>query len=111
MHISFRPGNSRNKSNGISSPILKSQKAGGTISGAFWISHTTSISGFSLIKFETALARVILAGLLCVLLSAQALGKSDRWPRCRGADPDIRVAACPEIIARGSRETKSDRIG
>lgn len=91
--------------------ILKSQKAGGTISGAFGISHIASILGFlSLAKFETVLARVILAGLLCVLLSAQALGKSDRWSKCRGADPEIRVAACSEIIARGSRETKRNRV-
>src|SRR5262245_52521620 len=92
-------------------PILKSQNAGGTISGAFGISHVASILGFLfLAKFEFALARVILAGLLCFLLSAQALGKNDRWPRCRGADPEIRVAACSEIIARGSRETKRNRV-
>jgi tellurite resistance protein TerC len=51
-----------------------------------------------------------LAGLLCVLLGAEAFGKSDPWRRCRAADADIRVAACSEIIARGSRETKRNRI-
>lgn len=51
----------------------------------------------------------ILAGLVCVLLGTQALAKSDRWLRCRGGEPDVRVSACSEIIARGSRETKRHR--
>src|SRR5215475_139957 len=72
------------------------------MSRAFWVSSSSPNS--------RPPSRAILAGLLCVLLSAQALGKSDRWPRCRGADPEIRVAACSEIIARGSRETKRNRV-
>jgi tetratricopeptide (TPR) repeat protein len=64
----------------------------------------------SFAKFENSLARVMLAGLFCVLLSIEALGKSDRLPRCHGADPDVRIAACSEIIARGNRETKRNQI-
>ena len=57
-----------------------------------------------------SLARLMLAGLFCVSLSATALGHGDRWPRCRGADPDARIAGCTEIIARESRETKRNQI-
>jgi monovalent cation:H+ antiporter-2, CPA2 family len=57
-----------------------------------------------------SLARLMLAGLFCVSLSATALGHGDRWPRCRGADPDARIAGCTEIIARKSRETKRNQI-
>jgi Na+/H+ antiporter NhaD/arsenite permease-like protein/Tfp pilus assembly protein PilF len=62
-------------------------------------------------KFEMAsLARMMLVALFCASLGAAALGKSDRWPSCRGADPDVRIVGCTEIIARGSRETKRNRI-
>ena len=57
-----------------------------------------------------SLARLMLAGLFCVSLSATALGHGDRWPRCRGADPDARIAGCTEIIAQESRETKRNQI-
>jgi tetratricopeptide (TPR) repeat protein len=62
-------------------------------------------------KFEMAsLARLMLAALFCASLSAAAFGKSDPWPRCRGADPDVRIAGCTEVIARGSRETRRNQI-
>lgn len=57
-----------------------------------------------------SLARLMLAGLFCVSLGAAALGQGNRWPRCRGADPDARIAGCTEIIARESRETKRNQI-
>ena len=57
-----------------------------------------------------SLARLMLAGLFCVSLSATALGHGDRWPRCRGADPDARIAGCTEIIAQESWETKRNQI-
>jgi monovalent cation:H+ antiporter-2, CPA2 family len=73
------------------------------------------VAGLSILlafaKFEMSfLACLVLAGLLCASLSATALGESDRWPRCRGADPDAMIVGCTEIIARGSRETKRNQI-
>jgi Na+/H+ antiporter NhaD/arsenite permease-like protein/Tfp pilus assembly protein PilF len=65
----------------------------------------------SFAKFERFLiARLMLAGLFCVSLGAATLGKSDRWPSCRGGDPQVRIAACTEILARGSEETKRNQI-
>ena len=57
-----------------------------------------------------ALSRLALAGLFCISLNAAAFAKSDHWARCRGADPDARIAGCTEIIARGSKETKRNQI-
>jgi F-type H+-transporting ATPase subunit a len=55
-------------------------------------------------------AHVALAGLLCVSFSAAALSEAEQWPRCRGADPDARMAGCTEIIARGNREAKRKQV-
>ncbi|HZM08438.1 MAG TPA: tetratricopeptide repeat protein [Methylocella sp.] len=57
-----------------------------------------------------SLAGLMLAGLFCVSLGAAALAKSDRWPSCRGGDSEARIAACTEILARGSKETKRNQI-
>ncbi len=57
-----------------------------------------------------ALSRLALAGLFCISLNAAAFAKSDHRARCRGADPDARIAGCTEIIARGSKETKRNQI-
>ena len=56
------------------------------------------------------LARLMLAGLFCVLLSAASLGKSDRLASCRGGDPEARIAACTDILARGKKESKRNQI-
>ena len=45
-----------------------------------------------------------------VLLSAPAFAKNDVWMGCRGADLDARIVSCSQLITRGKRETKSDRI-
>ena len=52
----------------------------------------------------------VLAAFGCVSLSQTAFAKSDRWMGCRGADLDVRIIGCTEIIARGSRETKRKQI-
>jgi Na+/H+ antiporter NhaD/arsenite permease-like protein/Tfp pilus assembly protein PilF len=66
----------------------------------------------SFAKFERfSLAGLMLAGLFCVSLGAAALAKSDRWPSCRGGVSAARIAACTEILARGSKkETKRNQI-
>jgi Na+/H+ antiporter NhaD/arsenite permease-like protein/Tfp pilus assembly protein PilF len=51
----------------------------------------------------------LFAALICVSHTSAAR-ESDRWGRCRGADPNARIAGCTEIIARGNRETKRNRI-
>ena len=56
------------------------------------------------------LARLMLAGLFCVLLSAASLGKNDRLASCRGGDPEARIAACTDILARGKKESKRNQI-
>jgi F-type H+-transporting ATPase subunit a len=66
---------------------------------------------FTFAKSERfSLARLTLAGLFCVSLSAAAFAESDRWARCRGADTEARIAGCTEVIARGGRETKRNQI-
>jgi Na+/H+ antiporter NhaD/arsenite permease-like protein/Tfp pilus assembly protein PilF len=65
----------------------------------------------SFAKFEMfSLAGLMLAGLFCVSLGAAALAKSDHWPSCRGGDSEARIAACTEILARGSKESKRNQI-
>jgi hypothetical protein len=55
------------------------------------------------------LARIALAGLFCLSVSANSFAKNDAWPRCRGADPDARIAGCSQVIATGSKESKRNR--
>jgi Tfp pilus assembly protein PilF len=54
-------------------------------------------------------AALIFAALVCVALTAAA-SKTDRRQQCHAAQPDSSIAACGEIIARGKREEKRDRI-
>ena len=56
------------------------------------------------------LARIALAGLFCLSFSANSFAKDDAWPRCRGADPETRIAGCSRVIARGGKESKRNRI-
>jgi len=56
------------------------------------------------------IARLMLVGIVCVFLSGAALSKSDRWPSCRGADPEVRIAACTEILTRGGKRTSRSQI-
>jgi Mg2+-importing ATPase len=46
----------------------------------------------------------------CVSLSTAAFAKNDVWMGCRGADLDARIVSCSQLIERGRRETKGDRI-
>lgn len=48
--------------------------------------------------------------LSCASLGATALAKSDPWTGCGGADPDVRIASCTEIITSASRKTKQNKI-
>jgi F-type H+-transporting ATPase subunit a len=48
--------------------------------------------------------------LSCASLGATALAKSDPWTGCGGADPDVRIASCTEIITAASRKTKQNKI-
>lgn len=73
----------------------------------FMATHATFLS---FAKLESFLFWAIFAALFCVLLGAQALAKSDRLAKCRAGDPDLRIAACSEFIARGSRETKRNQL-
>ena len=66
---------------------------------------------FYFVRFEMFfIAPLILAGLSCVSPGAAALGKSDRWPTCREAAPEARLAACTEILASKDKMTRRDRI-
>lgn len=66
---------------------------------------------FSLVKSaKSPFVRLALAASLCVATGATTLGASDPWTRCRGADPDARIAGCAQIIARGNREAKRNQI-
>ena len=66
---------------------------------------------FSFARFERSfIARLLLAGLFCVALSAEALAKKDPWPVCRDGAPEARIAACTEILARGSKQTKRNQL-
>ena len=56
------------------------------------------------------LARIALAGLFCLSFSTNSFAKDDAWPRCRGADPDARIAGCSRVIARGGKESKRNRV-
>jgi tetratricopeptide (TPR) repeat protein len=50
------------------------------------------------------------AALVCVLAGAQAFAKGDGLAKCRTGDPDSRIAACSEIIGRGSHKTKRNQL-
>jgi Na+/H+ antiporter NhaD/arsenite permease-like protein/Tfp pilus assembly protein PilF len=66
---------------------------------------------FSFAKFKIFFVTcLVLAGFLCVLPGFAALAKNGRWPACRNASPVARIAACTEILARGSKETKRNQI-
>jgi F-type H+-transporting ATPase subunit a len=74
------------------------------------VGHMTHRSIFSSPKSRIFfLARIALAGLFCLSFSANSFAKDDAWPRCRGADPDARIAGCSQVIAR-SKESKRNRI-
>jgi len=65
----------------------------------------------SLVKSaKSPFARMALAVFLCIATGATALAASNHWTRCRGADPDARIAGCAEIIARENREAKRSQI-
>ena len=79
--------------------------------GAFSFRSFPLAISFSFAQFERSfIARLILAGLFCVSLSAAALAKKDRWPVCRDGVAEARIAACTEILARGSKQTKRNQI-
>ena len=59
---------------------------------------------------KSSLARFALAGFFCISLSAIAFAGSDRSARCAGAELDVRIAGCTEVIARGNKETKRNRV-
>ena len=65
---------------------------------------------FAKAKILSLLVCCALGAFGCVSLSATAFAKSDRWIRCRGADPDARIVDCTALIARGNRETKPNQI-
>ena len=66
---------------------------------------------FSFARFERSfIACLLLAGLFCVALSAEALAKKDPWPVCRDGAPEARIAACTEILARRSKQTKRNQL-
>ena len=68
---------------------------------------------FSVAKLErpfiACLLHLLLLGLFCVSLSAAVPAKKDLWPVCRSGAPKARVAACTEILARRSKESKRNR--
>jgi tetratricopeptide (TPR) repeat protein len=70
----------------------------------FMASHSSFLS-FS--KLESFL---FCAALVCVLACAQAFAKGDRLAKCRTGDPDSRIAACSEVIERGSREAMRNQL-
>jgi Ca2+-transporting ATPase len=63
-----------------------------------------------LFSVKSSLAQFALAGFFCISLSAIAFAGSDRSARCAGADLDARIAGCTEVIARGNKETKRNRV-
>jgi tetratricopeptide (TPR) repeat protein len=65
---------------------------------------------FAKAKLFSLLVCFALAAFGCVSLNATAFARSDRWMGCRGADIDSRIVGCTELIARGSRETKTNQI-
>ncbi len=66
---------------------------------------------FSFARLERSfIACLLLAGLLCVALSGEALTKKDAWPVCRDGAPEARIAACTEILARRSKQTKRNQL-
>jgi tetratricopeptide (TPR) repeat protein len=73
------------------------------------VGHMTHRSIFSSSKCRMVfLARIALAGLLS--FSTNSFAKDNAWTRCRGADPDARIAGCSQVIARESKESKRNRI-
>lgn len=54
--------------------------------------------------------RLALAGFFLVLLAATASAQSDRWGRCRSAEPDARIAGCTEVIDRLKRLSRRDQF-
>lgn len=54
--------------------------------------------------------RLALAGFFLVLLAATASAQSDRWGRCRSAEPDARIAGCTEVIDRLKRQSRRDQF-
>jgi tetratricopeptide (TPR) repeat protein len=61
----------------------------------------------ALAAFAVFLLAVLAVSATAAPASADA---TDRWQRCRAAEPDVSITACSEIIARGKREKKSRRI-
>jgi Cu2+-exporting ATPase len=70
--------------------------------------HLSFFSSFTKSKMFS-LARIAL-GIFCLSFSAAAYAKSDPWVGCRGADSDARIVGCTEIIARGGKESKRNRV-
>lgn len=54
--------------------------------------------------------RLALAGFPLVLLAVTASAQSDRWGRCRSAEPDARIAGCTEVIDRLKRQSRRDQF-
>jgi Na+/H+ antiporter NhaD/arsenite permease-like protein/Tfp pilus assembly protein PilF len=73
-------------------------------------SGMASLSKFFCRMATLSLWPLLLTGLFCFPLHGAANAKTDRWATCRGGEPDLRIASCTDILARGSRETKSHRI-
>src|SRR5215475_14586267 len=65
---------------------------------SFTKSMASAFAFFSVVTFVLA------------LVGAAAVAKNDPLAGCRNADRDVRIAGCTEIIARGRRETKRNRI-
>jgi F-type H+-transporting ATPase subunit a len=74
------------------------------LSAAFGLAMT--MTGFVAGRRTLFRAHAALSIFFCMWISAAALAQSDLWRKCRDADPDLRIAGCTEIIARGARETR-----
>lgn len=69
-----------------------------------------SLCGFP-VKHRPLLARSLaLAAALCVLLAAAAHAQTRSLEACLSGKPEARIAACSEIIARGTKESRVRRI-
>ena len=65
---------------------------------------------FLKLSLLSCLICVALLILSCISHNGEALAKSELWNRCVGADLDARIVSCSQLITRGKRETKSDRV-
>ncbi len=68
------------------------------------------VSQMAPISLCSTLFRVALVVAFSLALAASVFAKGGGWPRCRGADPDGRIAGCTEVIARIAKESRHNKI-